>query len=87
MSEKRTLHILKNKTDRVPIDLIKHIEKFQKIAIVLIQDAVEMNISPLKTPALVLLEDLPSFAETSHQKITYDQLLDLIFEYDAVVSW
>lgn len=87
MNKKKTLHILKNKKDQTPLDFIKQIEGAQKIAIILIQNAVLMDLSVLKTQPLVLTEDPCLGTKTSHQKISYEEMLAMIFEYDAVVSW
>ncbi len=87
VKKKKTLHILKDNKDHIPLDFIKNIENAQKIAIILIQNAVSMDLSTLKTQPLVLAEDLCGIIKTSHQKISYEEMLVMIFEYDAVVSW
>jgi len=88
VNKKKTLHILKNKKDQTALDFIKQIEGAQKIAIILIHNAVSMDLSALKTQPLVLAEDLCVSTNTSHQKISYEKMmLAMIFEYDAVVSW
>jgi len=88
VSKKRTLHLLKNAENRDPIDFIQHIEQSYQISIVLIQDAIETDLSPLTTEPCILSEDLLSAsAKTRRRKITYARLIDMIFEHDAVVSW
>lgn len=71
----------------MPIDFIQHIEKSQEIVIILTQNAIEMDLSPLKAKVFVLDESLPASENSSLRKITYDILLEMIFEYDAVVTW
>lgn len=84
---KKTIHILKDKTDRVPIYFMQHIEKSQEIVIILTQNAIEIDLSPLKAQVFVLDELLPASENSPLRKITYDALLEMIFEYDAVVTW
>jgi len=87
VNKKKTLHILKNKKDPMPLDYIKQIEDVQETRIILIQDAIEMDLSVLKTQPFVLAEDLRVTTKTSYQKICYEEMLAMIFECDAVVSW
>lgn len=87
MSKRKTLHLLKNKNDQDALDFIKYIEKSNEIAVVLIQGAVEMDDYPLANTPLILSEDLPPSHKSPYPTINYDRLLDMIFEYDAIITW
>lgn len=81
------LHILKHERDAALCDLIQETAASCDISILLIQNAVRIALSEFKTPVAVLADDLLPGEATPYRKIGYEEMLDMIFEHDAVVTW
>ncbi len=81
------LHILKSKDNRYALELIEKQGPSNSITLLLIQDAVEMDLSGLKIPCFVLSGDLKSEQQSPHEKIAYAEMLRLIFKADTVMVW
>jgi len=84
---KTVLYIVKDPNNKKPFELIRSRTEGTEIRLVLIQEAVKLNPSyPEKI--YVLEEDLQERGlSTSHTKISYSGLVDLIFNSEAVVNW
>jgi hypothetical protein len=86
---KQILHILKESDSSDAIRLIaggKSTER-EKTRVLLIQRAVGLN-PELNCPVFVLGEDLPAGgAASSHEKVDYSKMLEMILGADSVIIW
>lgn len=57
------------------------------VTVVLIQEAVSLELNGLDATVLVLSEDSKETTPTSYPRIGYKEMLDLIFRADTVVTW
>jgi len=87
IDEPATLYILKKKNDPYPIELLKKRAESDSVAILLIQDAVELELPELAIPCYVLSDDLKPSQESPFKKIAYPEMLAMIFKAEAVLVW
>ena len=81
------LHILKNKADRYPIDLIKKQSAANKISILLIQEARVMEIKEIDVPIFILSSGLKAGHNAIYPTIGYREMLNMIFKAESVMVW
>ena len=84
---KRILHILKRKEDLFPLEIIRKEAGSNEVSILLIQDAVGLNLNGLGAKVFVLSEDLKDPQNRSYPQIGYKEMLDFILKADSVVTW
>jgi sulfur relay protein TusB/DsrH len=80
----RILHIIRNPNDTTPLEIAKAQSKEHEVAILLLHDAVYAAPS-LKTYACA--NDADARGVTRHGRVEYDRIVEMMFEYDKVVSW
>lgn len=80
----RILHIIRNPNDTTPIEIAKAQGAEHDVALLLLHDAVYLK-PGLK--AYACADDAEARGITSHERIGYDRIVKLLFEFDRVVSW
>ncbi|MFQ5598277.1 MAG: hypothetical protein ACE5GK_09530 [Nitrospiria bacterium] len=83
----KTLHILKSDRDRYPLELIRRTPPSEACAVILIQDAIDLDLHGIDAAILVLSDDLKKGQTAVYPKIGYQDMLQMIFEADAVLCW
>lgn len=84
----KVLHLIRTNDDVLARRIIEEIERTDgaEQTLVLIQDGVYMR--PEGPRALACADDVrASGVETDVEMVDYDRLVDMIFEYDKVITW
>lgn len=84
----KTLHIIRNVNDKQSLATIHSLPYDDGKAILLTQDAVFEEIQSDKENVFICKED--SFArtiETRYKQISYDEIVQLVIEYDRTIVW
>lgn len=80
----RILHIIRNPNDTTPLEIAKVQSRDNEVAVLLMHDAVYA--SPELT-TFAAADDAEARGVTEHEKVGYDRIVEMLFEYDRVVSW
>lgn len=80
----KILHIIRNPNDMTPFEIAQAQSKEHDVAILLMHDGVYAK-STLTTYAC--FDDAEARGIAGHQRVGYDRIVEMIFEYDKVVSW
>ncbi len=80
----KILHIVRNPNDVTPIEIAKAQSSENEVAILLMHDAVYSK-PALKTYACA--NDAEARGVTLHERVGYDRIVKMLFEYDRVISW
>jgi len=92
---KRILHILKEREDAYPLELIRKQAESDHVVVILMRDAIGMEIPDPKVSVCVLSEDgkdqkIQNYASPTHvphRRIGCKEMLETIFSCDTVLSW
>ncbi len=80
----KILHIIRNPNDTTPIEIAKAQSAEHDVALLLLHDAVYMK-TALK--AWACAKDAEARGVTEHECVGYERIVEMVFEYDKVVSW
>lgn len=80
----KILHIIRNPNDATPVEIARAQGRDNEVAILLLHDAVYMR--PDLT-AYACADDAKARGVTGHEGVGYDRIVEMLFEYDKVVSW
>ncbi|MCX9010835.1 MAG: hypothetical protein OIN66_06900 [Candidatus Methanoperedens sp.] len=80
----RILHIIRNPNDTTPLEIAKAQSRDNEVAVLLMHDAV--YVSPGLT-TFAAAGDAEARGVTRHEKVGYGRIVEMLFEYDRVVSW
>lgn len=80
----KILHIIRNPNDETPLEIAKAQSRDNEVAILLLHDAVYV-IPDLTTYACA--KDAEARGVTRHELVGYERIVEILFEYDKVVSW
>ena len=80
----KILHIIRNPNDATPVEIAKAQSKEHEVAILLLHDAVYAS-PGLKVYACA--DDAEARGVVRHERVGYDRIVEMLFEYDRVVSW
>lgn len=83
---KRILHILRRKDDPTPLEIIRGQSESNELVIILIQDAVGLELKGIKGEVFTLADDLKG-REPAHPQISYKEMLGYILDSESVVTW
>ena len=84
----KILHIIKDLNDPTPIDIAKKQADSNEIGLLFIHDAVLGNLSSDFAKVYVLDADVRARnLNIEGEIVDYDEMVQLLFEYDKVVSW
>ncbi len=84
----RVLHIIRNNDDQLARRIIESIgnQDHSDQALLMVQDGVYMKPGTLR--AFACAEDVRARGiETNLELVEYDRIVELIFEYDKVLTW
>lgn len=84
---KRILHILRRKDDPAPLEIIRGQSESNELVIILIQDAVGLELKGVKGKVFALSDDLKGGETPAHPPIGYKEMLGYILESESVVTW
>jgi len=80
----KILHIIRNPNDVTPLEIAKAQSKDNEVAILLMHDAV------YATPDLLTFackKDAEARGVAGHDCVDYERIVEMLFEYDTVISW
>ncbi len=80
----KILHIIRNPNDTTPMEIAKSQSKEHEVSILLIHDAVYAS-PGLRSYACA--KDAEARGVMAHERVGYDRIVEMLFEYDKVVSW
>ncbi len=80
----KILHIIRNPNETIPFEIAKAQSRDNEVAILLLHDAVYAK--PDLT-AFACAKDAEAREVTGHECVDYDRIVEMLFEYDKVVSW
>lgn len=80
----KILHIIRNPNDTTPFEIAKSQGNGNEVAVLLLHDAVYAK-PDLTTFAASC--DAKARGVTAHECVDYDRIVQMLFEYDKVVSW
>jgi len=80
----KILHILRNPNDLTPLEIAKAQSREHEVAVLLLHDAVYMK-PELTTYACAT--DAEARGVAGRECVDYKRIVEMLFEYDKVVSW
>jgi hypothetical protein len=80
----KILHIIRNPNETTPLEIAKEQSKDNDVTILLLHDAVYAKPG---LPACACAKDAEARGVTGHECVGYDRIVEMLFEYDKVVSW
>ena len=84
----KILHIIKDMNDHVPIDIAKKQADSNEVGLLFIHDAVLGDLSSDFAKVYVLDADVRARnLNVEAETVDYNGMVQLLFEYDKVVSW
>lgn len=88
MRMQKILHIIKDMNDHVSIDIAKKQADTNEVGLLFIHDAVLGDLSPDFAKVYVLDADVQARnLNVEAETVDYNGMVQLLFEYDKVVSW
>ncbi len=80
----KILHIIRNPDDITPIEIAKAQSKEHEVSILLLHDAVY---AAPGAGVYACAGDAEARGVTGHERIGYDRIVEMLFEYDKIISW
>ena len=80
----KILHIIRNPNDATPLEIARAQSWEHEVTILLLHDAVYAK---PELPAFACAKDAEARGVTGHECVGYDRIVEMLFEYDKVVSW
>jgi sulfur relay protein TusB/DsrH len=80
----KILHIIRNPNDATPLEIARAQSRDNEVALLLLHDAVYAK-PELTTYACA--KDAEARGVTGHECVDYGRIVEMLFEYDKVVSW
>ncbi len=80
----KILHIIRNPNDSTPVEIAKAQDGEHDVALLLLHDAVYLD-TGLK--AYACADDAEARGVAAHERVGYERIVRMLFEYDRVVSW
>jgi len=80
----KILHIIRNPNDVTPLEIAKVESKEHEVAILLMHDAVYAHPD---IRAFACEKDVQARGVTGHECVDYGRIVEMLFEYETVVSW
>jgi hypothetical protein len=87
---KRILHILKEREDAYPLEVIQKQAASDHVIVILMRNAIGVEIPDSKVSVCVLSEDGKDEETLCHhlqRRIGYKEMLEKIFSCDTVLTW
>lgn len=85
----KTLHILRNISDNFVEEVIEKRSGIdEELGVLLLHDAVLSRFDPENVKMYACIEDVTARGiESSLELLNYNQIVELMFEYDQVICW
>jgi sulfur transfer complex TusBCD TusB component (DsrH family) len=80
----KILHIIRNPNDSTPLEVARAQGRDNEVAILLLHDAVYAK--PDLT-SFACAADAEARGVAGHECVGYERIVEMLFEYDKVVSW
>ncbi len=80
----KILHIIRNPNDDSPFEIARSQSRDHEVAILLLHDAVYARTD---LTAFAGEADAKARGVTGHECVDYKRIVQMLFEYDRVVSW
>jgi sulfur relay protein TusB/DsrH len=80
----KILHIIRNPNDTTPMEIARAQSRDNEVAILLLHDAVY---AAPELPAYACADDAEARGVAGHEYVGYKRIVEMLFEYDKVVSW
>jgi sulfur transfer complex TusBCD TusB component (DsrH family) len=80
----KILHIIRNPNDITPIEIAKAQSRDNEVVVLLMHDDVYASFDLLTYASA---DDAEARGVTRHERVDYQKIVEMIFEYDKVVSW
>ncbi|MBI2369185.1 MAG: hypothetical protein HYV08_02925 [Deltaproteobacteria bacterium] len=83
----KILHVIRRPDDELPLSVARSQQDFHKVAVLLVQDGVLSHEDP-GCPVYLCAEDAEARGVGSGPpRVSYPEIVDLLFEHDKVICW
>jgi sulfur relay protein TusB/DsrH len=82
----KILHIIRNPNDETPLVIARAQSEDNEVAVLLLHDAVYAN-SDVQFKVYACAADAEARGVARHECVDYKRIVELLFEFDKVVSW
>lgn len=82
----KILHIIRNPNDKTPLEIARSQSKEHDVAILLLHDAA-YAIPDVQFKVYACAADAGARGVTRHECVDYKKIVQMLFEYEKVVSW
>jgi sulfur relay protein TusB/DsrH len=82
----KILHIIRNPNDETPIGIARSQSEEHEVAVLLLHDAV-YAIPDVQFRVYACTADAEARGVVRHECVDYKKIVEMLFEYDKVVSW
>ena len=82
----KILHIIRNPNDGTPLEIARSQSEEHEVAILLLHDAV-YAIPNVQFKVYACTADAEARGVARHECVDYKRIVEMLFEYDKVVSW
>ncbi|MCZ7355458.1 MAG: hypothetical protein O8C66_13235 [Candidatus Methanoperedens sp.] len=80
----KILHIIRSPNYVTPLEIAKEQSKEHDVAILLLHDAVYAK---PEGKVYACAQDAEARGVSGHERVGYERIVEMLFEYDKVVSW
>jgi len=82
----KILHIIRNPNDETPLEIAKSQSEENEVAVLLLHDAV-YAIPDVQFKVYACASDAEARGVARHECVDYKRIVQMLFEFDKVVSW
>jgi sulfur relay protein TusB/DsrH len=82
----KILHIIRNPNDETPLEIARSQSEIHEVAVLLMHDAV-YAIPDVQFKVYACTADAEARGVARHECVDYKGIVQMLFEYDKVVSW
>ncbi len=82
----KILHIIRNPNDETPLEIAKSQSEKNEVAVLLLHDAVYAN-PDVQFKIYACEADAQARGVARHECVDYKRIVQMLFEFDKVVSW
>jgi len=82
----KILHIIRNPGDKTPLEIARSQGEEHEVAVLLLHDAV-YSIPDVKFKVYACKADVEARGVAWHECVDYKKIVEMLFEFDKVVSW
>jgi sulfur transfer complex TusBCD TusB component (DsrH family) len=82
----RILHIIRNPNDETPIEIARSQSEENEVAVLLLHDGVYAN-PDVQCKIYACAADAEARDVAGHECVDFKRIIQMLFEFDKVVSW